>query len=588
VNEARRRRLAAGRRWALAGGASVAFLAAAGSASALTISPLPGTPAASPRTQISFLGAPAASISSVSVVGSQSGSHAGKLEPYTTATGASFVLSTLLDEGEHVTVTAKVAGQAVGTQFTVAHWVTYHFNPPSRPPSASSPSVVQAFASAPSLHPPSVQVSADSPASTPGDVFVGPNEGAGQWGPMIFNQQGQLVWFDPMPPGTFAMDLRVQPYRGASDLTWWQGYISSIGVGFGIDEIYDSHYRRVATVRAGNGYSADLHEIDITPQGSAFITAYTLIHTDLSAVGGSREGTLLDPIIQEIDIPTGLVMFEWDPFGHIRLQNSYTHPVSPNTPWDWFHANSISLGPDGNMLIDARNTWAAYDVSLQNGQVLWRLGGKSSTFKLGPYTGVAYQHDAEWQPDHTITIFDDGASPVVHPQSRTVRLALNWSTRTVSLVNQMVHTPKLLSPSQGNDQVLADGNSMVGWGQEGYFTEFSPTGQTLFDAHFPTPGQSYRAYLFPWSATPATPPALAIKPAGTGKSTIYASWNGATAVAAWRVLAGPNTSHLTQAATALKAGFETAIPVSTTGPVFAIQALALNGTVLGTATTSTH
>jgi hypothetical protein len=145
-----------------------------------------------------------------------------------------------------------------------------------------------------------------------------------------------------------------------------------------------------------------------------------------------------------------------------------------------------------------------------------------------------------------------------------------------------VRTPPLLTGSQGNDQVLSDGNSLVGWGEEPYLTEFGPDGQILFEMHYPSPGQSYRAYRFPWNAQPAAPPALVVKSSGTESATVYASWNGATDVSEWRVLGGPSATELTAIATVPATGFETSIPVSTTDPDFVVQALGAGGQVLGT------
>ncbi|HEX4109422.1 MAG TPA: arylsulfotransferase family protein [Solirubrobacteraceae bacterium] len=571
--------------------ATLALLAGGASASAatVTVSPLPGTQDASTKTQISFLGAPAGSISKVTVVGQRSGVHRGRLEAYSTGTGASFLLHAPLDQGERVRVTATVGRDHVGTQFTVARWARYQgeSGPTAAAPRTSAAPTVQSFVSAPRLQPPSVDVTTDAKGAITGDIFVAPDNGGGRYGPMILGPQGQLVWFDPLPAHTRPMDFRVEQYQGQPDLVWWQGLIADIGVGYGVDEIYNSRYQKVAHVQAGNGYEADLHEIDITPQGTAFITAYSLVHADLSAAGGSRDGTLLEPVVQEIDIKTGLVMLQWDPLGRVLLTDAYTHPLSPGRPWDWFHLNSISLGPGNTALLDSRNTWAAYDVSLSSGQILWRVGGKHSTFKMGPGTEMAYQHDAELQAGNTISVFDDGDYPPVHRQSRVIRLQINWHTLTVNLVDQIVHTNALLSPSQGNDQPLANGDSFVGWGQAGYFSEFSPTGATLFDAHFPGAGQSYRAYVFPWSGTPASPPAVAAKETGRTTDTIYASWNGATSVAGWRVFAGPDSAHLAQVAQVPATGFQTTIPISTTGRAFLVQAVNAAGAVLRTSRTTT-
>ena len=216
-----------------------------------------------------------------------------------------------------------------------------------------------------------------------------------------------------------------------------------------------------------------------------------------------------------------------------------------------------------------------------SGAILWRLGGKHSSFKMGAGTGTAWQHDVRWQPDHTLTVFDNGGYPGVHSQSRVIRERIDWSHRKVTLVGRDVRTPALLSGSQGNDQVLANGNSFVGWGEEPYFTEFGPTGQILFEGHLPSPGESYRAFRFPWSATPAASPVVAIT-ATSATTTVYASWNGATGVSAWRVLGGATPATLSPTATAASTGFETAIAVDNTNADFAVQALGAGGEVLGT------
>ena len=118
---------------------------------------------------------------------------------------------------------------------------------------------------------------------------------------------------------------------------------------------------------------------------------------------------------------------------------------------------------------------------------MWRLGGRHSSFKMGAGTGFAWQHDARWQPDDTLTIFDDGATRRSTPVTRDPR-AHQLVAPHVELVGRYVRTPPLITGSQGNDQVLADGNSLVGWGEEPYITEFNPAGQILFEAHIPPPG----------------------------------------------------------------------------------------------------
>jgi hypothetical protein len=552
-------------------------------APAVTISPLPGTPDATPSTQISFLGAPASDLHDISVVGSRSGTHSGRLVAYETAAGASLLPSRGFDEGERVTVTAVVGSGAarrrIGTSFTIAHLYALPSEPSSNRPVDAA--VKQSFHSRHDLSPPDVDVTVPATNPSLGDIFITP-AGPGQDGPMILEPNGALVWFKSVPAGEEATDLRVQQFEGKPVLTWWEGQIID-GHGRGDDYIYNSAYAPIATVHAGNGLQADLHEFDLTAQGTALISAYEPIHANLSSIGGPSDGLLNDCVVQEIDVRTGLVMFEWHALGHVPLSYSYAPvPHLSSTVYDYFHLNSIQPQADGDLLIGSRNTWAAYMISTINGGTVWTLGGKHSSFTLGPGVRFAWEHDAEVLPEGNVSIFDDEASPPESNQSRAIVIALDQATHTATLARQLVHTgPPILTESQGNAQALPEDEEFVGWGEIGYASEFSATGALSFDMHLPSGESSYRAYRMPWSATPAHAPVLAAA-AGAGATTVtYASWNGATAVTGWRVFAGRSPKALTAVGQFPRTGFETEMTVPGTLHYLAVQALGVEGKVLG-------
>jgi hypothetical protein len=553
----------------------------------VTVSPLAGSRDATPQTQISFLGVPAGDLSAISVVGSRTGAHSGHLASYSQSDGASFLPSSPFVAGERVTVRARVrVGRSVRAlldEFQVASQDQISTTPRITQPGNASE--VQGFHSRPDLSPPVVTVTAQSPAVAGGDVFVAPYGGAGQGGPMILSPSGGLLWFKPMPANTEATNLEVQEYEGKPVLTWWQGDISVHGFGLGEDVIADGTYTDIAHVRAGNGLQADLHEFQLTPQGTALITAYDPILCNLSSVGGPAYGGVTDSVFQEIDVKTGLVMYEWTSIDHVAMSESYEPANRSSTayPYDFFHLNSISLDRDGSLLISSRNTWTVYKLAAPSGQILWRLGGKHSNFKMGPGTGTAWQHDPRELPNGSISVFDNGDSPKAHSQSRGIVVSANQQTGAATLLTRLTHTPALLVESQGNLQALANGDWFVGWGQEPYFSEFGPEGNLLFDAHFPPHDESYRAFRFEWTGTPAHPPTFAFQPASAGAGTVYASWNGATLVASWRVLTGASPASLSTVALAPRSGFETAIsvPAGTVGPYAEVQALGAGGQVLG-------
>jgi Arylsulfotransferase (ASST) len=561
----------------------------------VTVSPLPGSRVASPQTQISFLGIPAADLSAVSVVGSQTGAHSGRLAAYSQGDGASFLPARPFAEGERVTVSAKLriggSVKALRDVFAIAHEDAITTTP--SPGHAGSAAEAQSFHSRPELHPPVVTVTAASPEMAPGYEFLAPYAGPGQAGPMILDQSGGLIWFKPMPANTSATNLQVQEYEGKPVLTWWQGDVSVHGFGLGEDVIADDTYTDIAHVRAGNGLQADLHEFQLTPQGTALITAYDPILCNLSSVGGSTDAGLTDSVLQEIDVKTGLVMYEWTAVDHVGIGESY-EPASRATtasPYDYFHLNSISVNRNGSLLISSRNTWTVYDLNPGSGQIAWRLGGRHSSFKEGPGAGTAWQHDPRELPDGAISLFDNGASPTVHSESRGIVVTLNPQGDTATLTSRFTHTPPLVVESEGSVEALSNGNWFIGWGQEPFFSELNPEGKVLFEAHFPVHERSYRDFSFEWTGTPAHPPAFAFLPgAGGGQATVYASWNGATLVSAWRVVSGPSASSLTAVTQVSRTGFETAIPlpVGTPGPYLAVQALGSAGQVLGSSATASE
>jgi hypothetical protein len=142
-----------------------------------------------------------------------------------------------------------------------------------------------------------------------------------------------------------------------------------------------------------------------------------------------------------------------------------------------------------------------------------------------------YQHDARRQPDGTITIFDNGAAPKVHNQSRGIVVELDNDKMSATLVREYTHPGTLLSGSQGNMQLLPNDNVFIGWGSQPYFSEFNKDGELLFDARFLGKAESYRAFRLPWSGQPNDDPAVAVERGPDDKLTLYASWNGATEVA---------------------------------------------------------
>ena len=455
------------------------------------------------------------------------------------------------------------------------------------------------FVSAPTLRPPVVRADVTPNPSVrlpSGYIFMANFYDlnyppmVGQSGPLILDSHLQPVWFHPVAVNEVAGNLSLQTYQGRPALAWWQGVITNTGATErGEYVVVDQHYRRLAILRGTDGWVLTLHEIVIRGD-DAWVTANKNVPMNLSHYGGAYNGALIDSAVQEYDLRTGRLVRSWDALDHIRLGDSRASLPTNGFPWDAYHVNAIDLPGDGTFLVSMRNTWAAYRVDIATGRILWTLGGRHSSYRLGPGASFQWQHDVQVYPGTPLlSMFDDhccqitGGGTYVSPTapSRGLILKLDPSTRTVSVADQYGHGAAFDSDYMGSVQPLPGGNELVGWGSAPYFTEYTAGGQMLLDARLPHPDLSYRTLLEPWVGLPLGPPSATARRRGSA-TTVYVSWNGATQVSSWRVLAGTDDGHLTAVAQSPRSGFETAVALGRAYPVIEVQAMDAKGHVLGT------
>jgi len=575
-------------RFAAAAAAAAIPLSAAPARADLALSPARNTPDASPQTQISVLGVAPTRIVSVRVVGATSGAHTGRLAPYSGGRGASFVPKTAFTAGEKVAVTLRLRGRSpIAWSFTVAQ--PSDKTPPILTITQTQPDKLQHFVTELGLTPPQITVTRPNP-SLPGSIFVTPLPSpvvhpesnnavtispVGPGGPMILDARGRVVWFHQLDPPNVAANLRFQRYRGKPALTWWQGPVTAAAYGLGEGVIADRSYRTIKTVKAGNGYLMDLHEFSLTPDGDALFPIYQLVSLHVPGTPAGTQTTLMDAIVQEVDVATGLVVWEWHSLGHVPLGQSYA-TAGNSAYYDAYHINSIQSLGGGRVFVSMRDTCAVYLIDRAGSRIVWRLGGKASAFKLGSGARFWFQHDAQLHGNE-VTMFDDEAGPPQKaPSSRGLTLRLDFKHRRASVARSLRRADDVSAQSEGSNEMLSGGQRFLGFGAQPWFTQFSSTGKVIFDARLPIDDGSYRVYRFPWTARPVTKPVAAVS-----GGALYASWNGATAVARWQALAGADAGALKPVATAARSGFETKIPVPSAA-VYAVRALDAKGHVLAT------
>jgi hypothetical protein len=558
----------------------------------ISVFPAPGTPVASGSTTFSFRGLKPKNLGPVRVTGSRSGRHRGSRLAHSDGKGVSFVPRRPFVPGETVRVrTGKAIRLARNGDFEVRIGDFYGKDLKNSRP--KKPSRLPRLKSRPDLRPPRLKVRRHTAQAAPGKILFAPK----QTGLTIADGRGRVTWFRPTGfggNGQEVQNFRAQRYRGRKVLTYWKGESARGGSAQkGSFNILDRSYRRIASFGMGNGYRPDAHEFTISPRDTALVIAYRAVRWNTADFGGSRRGSAFDNVVQEIDIATGAVLFEWHSLGSVPLRSSVSRAEGRQT-WDYFHLNSID-DDKGAFLISARKVNSLYRIDRRTARINWRLRGDGrkpaeNDFRMGPGTSFGFQHDAQRLPNGDISLFDNGRTPrlgAVNRQSSALilRLRKRAGVARASLVRRFRKRPKpIVATSQGGASVLGGGNVFVGWGSVHRMTEFTPGGAVAFDAGFSAPTNSYRAQKTGWDGRPRGRPAIASRRPGKKAATgaiVWASWNGASGIRYWQVLSGPGARSLREVARAPWTGLETRIRIPRLGPRVKVIARGPKGRPLG-------
>ncbi|WP_343956856.1 arylsulfotransferase family protein [Yaniella flava] len=482
----------------------------------------------------------------------------------------------------------------------------------------------QSFESRPDLMPPEIDMTRgeawdDEFAESDEYIFVTPNfdTDTPTSAAMILDPTGEVVWMDPSgqhdgDDGHF--DLRPQQYQDETVLTYFKGPASG-GCGYGDIYLMDEDYQVFNTVTTGGSlppHETDFHDMTITDDGTMLLLAYVGTQIDLRDIGGPEDGWVENAMVQEVDMETGEVLLEWSALDHVPVTDAMldfeeehqeqlddedddeAELGTRDNPFDYFHINSATVDDEDAILLSARHTHAVYQIDRESGDLNWTLGGKSSDFDMDDDAVFKWQHSAARDADGTLTLLDNHANNSDEDKSsRGLRLDVDEDAMTASVVTEYTPPQDRPAGSMANTQPLDNGNMMIGWGQQSYFSEYTNEGELIYDvchgdgcheSPIGGGGGSYRAYKGPWEGQPNTEPDVVVQQADNGQQRAYVSWNGATEVDRWRLLAGSDEDDVTQETSVNKASFETSIPVLDDSEYVAVEALDAGGAVLATTT----
>ena len=193
---------------------------------------------------------------------------------------------------------------------------------------------------------------------------------------------------------------------------------------------------------------------------------------------------------------------------------------------DVFHCNSIDIDPANpdNILVSMRHS-GVFQINKTTSVPDWKLGGTAAATKSAepnltivgdPEGFIRGQHDARYQPDGQISIFDDHTKAL--GAARGVQYAIDASAGTATLSweyvapqgansNSMGSTRRYDGNTQPYDEVgtnyLGPQNTVIGWGHGSPwagFTEVDNLGNRILEVQFPKNVVGNRTQKVPPSA----------------------------------------------------------------------------------------
>lgn len=222
------------------------------------------------------------------------------------------------------------------------------------------------------------------------------------------------------------------------------------------------HQVSLHRLRAGSTY-----DFQVTPVGPDGVLGESLggqfstdtLPTDTSTVGGT--------------VWTGEAIWEWD-FASDQLQKRWSSfdSMSPasdvgarSAPADWLHANSLSIGPRGNVLMSLFWTHEVISIAADYQSLEWRLGGPASTFTVLDGAMEAGQHTAVEVEADRVLLFDNGLDrPGGELFSRASELQIDRASGTAAIAWEYRPYPTTYAPIVGSTRRLENGNTVVSFG----------------------------------------------------------------------------------------------------------------------------
>ncbi len=330
-------------------------------------------------------------------------------------------------------------------------------------------------------------------AENKGSYFIGINQSASDY-LTIITEQGIPQYYNRTSARLY--DFKIQE---SGMLTY---YDSDKGIFYGMDSLYqivDSFYCK-------NGYSTNFHELQVLPNGHAFLLSFDpqAVNMDTVKKGGDTAAVVFGCVIQEIN-EDKVVVWQWRSWDHYKITDAdssfvdfFQHTV------EYCHINSIDVIDENKIIFSAKNLNEITEVNRNTGNIIWRLGGYNDEFSIiGSNSEFKQQHDARLVDDNKLSVFDNRKFDT-NQNTRALIFNLNEENKSINLIKSISHSPEVRSKNMGNIQTSSSGNYIIGWGNTGrksfYMSEVDNDGNTINNDSLISSSfiYSYRAFKFPW------------------------------------------------------------------------------------------
>jgi hypothetical protein len=281
--------------------------------------------------------------------------------------------------------------------------------------------------------------------------------------PIIMDTDGYIVWYRP------ERGKRTQGFARLANGNFVFNTPMGLEVVTPDGRLVTTLTEESAATRSGRGEFNIHHDVTITPSNTVLFPVQ----------GGSV--TVRDTVW------TGEEIWEWDPTSDaLSLRWSSGDFLSPereadrgpfSRPADWLHANSVSVGPRGNILVSLFLTNEVLSIAPDYQSIEWRLGGAASSFSTNDLLQSGQHTAAEVSPNRVLML-DNGrwGRPNGADYSRALEVQLDHDAGTAEVVWEFRPLPDIYAPIISSAYRIENGNSVVGFGTPANFRSYPSTG----------------------------------------------------------------------------------------------------------------